>query len=534
MSRRRSTPIVVSETARLPIPVDLAVTSVEDYLEGEGPTLSTDLVVINLCRSYQYLSRGYYVSLLADARGQRAIPSLGTLEAVANPYSYLQTLKEAGLPIIEYRVRGRRVLPRVIVPRADGPDGAPAGAPLIAVDQEQGAIRYARTRTGYREITGIFGRTLDEEFRRIARALFRHFPVPILRIRLHHYEDEEGWRVGQIFPGLVHQLDPPELELLSAELRSRRFVSRPADPGPSRAYRIACLWEPDDPFAPSDEETLEKFEKAATRQNALFEVIGKNDLDSVAEYDALFIRTTTAIDHYSFAFAQRADSLDIPVIDDPSSTIRCSNKVYLYELFRKNGLPTPRTVTISRDWTPQEVSDLGYPLIVKQPDGTFSAAVKRAEDVDELRETASEMFRRSPLLVVQEYIPTEFDWRVGVLEGRVLYACRYFMVKGHWQIVGKTRSGRPRYGKVEAVPLDRLPDSIETVALQAAALIGDGLYGIDVKEAATGPMIIEINDNPDIWVGEEDGVQRAELYDAIIASFIRRIQEGLGVSTKPS
>src|SRR5205085_8872337 len=32
--------------------------------------------VINLCRSYKYLGVGYYVSLLAEARGHRVIPSV--------------------------------------------------------------------------------------------------------------------------------------------------------------------------------------------------------------------------------------------------------------------------------------------------------------------------------------------------------------------------------------------------------------------------------------------------------------------------
>src|SRR5690606_13026571 len=36
--------------------------------------------VFNLCRSYRYQTSGYYVSLLAAARGHKPIPSLATIQ----------------------------------------------------------------------------------------------------------------------------------------------------------------------------------------------------------------------------------------------------------------------------------------------------------------------------------------------------------------------------------------------------------------------------------------------------------------------
>ncbi|MDN5924161.1 MAG: RimK-like ATPgrasp N-terminal domain-containing protein, partial [Xanthomonadales bacterium] len=35
--------------------------------------------VINLCRNYRYLGSGYYVSLLAEARGHRVLPTVRTI-----------------------------------------------------------------------------------------------------------------------------------------------------------------------------------------------------------------------------------------------------------------------------------------------------------------------------------------------------------------------------------------------------------------------------------------------------------------------
>ena len=55
------------------------VVSASDYLKGAINNGDERTQVINLCRSYKYLGIGYYVSLLAEARGHRVIPSVRTL-----------------------------------------------------------------------------------------------------------------------------------------------------------------------------------------------------------------------------------------------------------------------------------------------------------------------------------------------------------------------------------------------------------------------------------------------------------------------
>ena len=45
----------------------------------------------------------------------------------------------------------------------------------------------------------------------------------------------------------------------------------------------------------------------------------------------------------------------------------------------------------------------------------------KIEDPAELDGTVREFFKGSDLLVAQEFTPTEFDWRVGILDGNPLY-----------------------------------------------------------------------------------------------------------------
>lgn len=62
------------------------------------------------------------------------------------------------------------------------------------------------------------------------------------------------------------------------------------------------------------------------------------------------------------------------------------------------------------------------------------------------------------------------------------------------------------------------------MALRACNLIGDGLYGVDLKTFAGKTYVIEVNDNPNIDAGHEDQVLKEELYKRIMASFLRRIE----------
>lgn len=508
-----------------PLTSAVLLRTADAYLEGEQGTDDEALTVINLCSSYQYLSKGYYVSLLAEARHQRVLPSLATIAAVSDPYVYFRALEEAGLETIEYKIvrGGRRLIPRAIVLEKD---------PMVARGERLEEVRFERQPQPFVEVTSVLGKTLDERFRRPCARIFKVYPIPLLKVRFYEDLDDRIWKVGQIFPSNLGDLAPGEVDLLRRELLRGPTLPR-STPAQERRYRIACLWDERDPFAPSDEETLERFERAAERQGALFEIIGKNDLPSLAEYDALFIRTVTGVDHYAFTFARTAESLDMPVIDDPASIMRCSNKVFLHELFEKQGIPTPRTAIVSRKTANAEVRRIGFPLILKLPDGTFSHAVKKAATPEEFELLAQEMFRRSPLLIAQEFIPTAFDWRLGVLEGTMLFAAKYHMAKDHWQIVGRFKTGRPRYGRVEAVPLDAVPAPVRHVALAAASLIGDGLYGVDIKETAAGALVIEINDNPNIMETEEDAVEKDRIYDAIVAALLRRIREAEREGDRP-
>src|SRR5690349_12326495 len=55
------------------------VVTARDYLTDPAYSENQSARVLNLCRTDRYQGRGYYVSLLAEARGHRPLPEVKTL-----------------------------------------------------------------------------------------------------------------------------------------------------------------------------------------------------------------------------------------------------------------------------------------------------------------------------------------------------------------------------------------------------------------------------------------------------------------------
>jgi len=440
--------------------------------------------VINLCQSYEYLSRGYYCSLLAAARSERVIPEADVLLDL----NWKRLQKTA-----------RAEMSSQIVEALTKPGNHPT------------------------RIDVFFGRTVDKRFRDIAQRAFDQFRCPILRL---HLNPSDKKILREIEAPALSQLDAEDLPAFESAIRAylRGRVRKPASGGNPPSALVAILHDPDAVLPPSDNDALALFVQAAADLGAKAELITAKDFHHLSEFDALLIRETTALDHHTYRFAKRARKEGIPVIDDPDSILRCTNKVYLAELLRTHRIPAPRSMIFDK----RRIAEIGklfsFPSVLKVPDGCFSRGVRKVKSPEHLAEVATEMFKNSELLVIQEYVETTFDWRIGVLGGEPLFASRYFMAPGHWQIVKHEDDGKSfEQGGFETVAVEDAPADIVSTALAAARLMGDGLYGVDMKETPRGPMVIEVNDNPSIDGGVEDVVLGMDLYRRIIAHLLGKI-----------
>lgn len=439
--------------------------------------------VFNLCRSYRYQTVGYYVSLLAEARGHKPLPSITTLQDLRSQ-AMMRSVSEELDELIQHSL---------------------------------GPIQSERF-----TLSIYFGRNLAKRYERLSLHLFNLFQSPLLRVQFKRYKK---WQIRSV--ATIAANDVPEghwpfvVEVARLYFQGRRGAQRKRT---RMRYDLAILHNPDEAEPPSNPEALKRFIKAAENLGLRAELITRDDYARIAEFDALFIRETTSVNHHTYRFAQRASADGLIVIDDPESIVRCTNKVYLAELLDRHDISIPRTVVVHHDNVNNGTTELGFPCVLKRPDSSFSRGVVKVHSEDELHEQLRLLFEDSDLVVAQEFLPTTFDWRIGILNRKPFFACKYFMADDHWQIVRQDRNGDERYGKCETIPVELAPRRVVNAAVKAANLIGDGLYGVDVKESNKKYYVIEVNDNPNLDAGVEDAVLRDELYNRIMEYFLDRIE----------
>ncbi|MEE4240722.1 MAG: RimK family protein [Desulfopila sp.] len=454
------------------------------YLTDSSFAAMKGVKVLNICRSYRYQSIGYYVSLLAEARGHKSTPSTTTI----------QDMKSMGI------IR------------------------LVSDEIEEVLHKtFAGESEKKRSLTIYFGKTPDKRFDALASRIFKSFPAPFLRA---DFSCASQWQLQNISPLAVR--DIPEAERSFAETVASAYLAGKKLFIPKRSlprFDMAILQNTTEKRPPSDARALRFFTKAAESMGFGVELITKEDSNRLGEFDALFIRETTNVDHHTYRMARKATAEGLIVIDDPVSILRCSNKVYLAELLTRSKVPIPRTLTLHSKNIDHALSEFSLPCILKQPDSSFSQGVIMVKDRHRFKEEVRSMLKKSDLVIAQEFMPTDFDWRVGILDDKPLYACKYHMAGKHWQIIGKDKNGHDTFGKFETFPVAQAPKAVIRTALKAARLIGNGLYGVDLKQIGKEVVIIEINDNPSIDAGIEDAILGEELYLKIMAVFRDRVEE---------
>ncbi|MCA8971392.1 MAG: RimK family protein, partial [Planctomycetes bacterium] len=484
--------VVVAKPSDWPVQIaGVDIVPARDYLTNTTWTKERHLRVVNLCRSYRYQENGYYVSLLATARRHKPFPDLRTVLDMKS---------------------------RHVVRTTDDEFDALIQKSLSDIHSD----RF--------ELSIYFGRNLAQRHERLAWRLFTEFQSPLLRASFHVQKNgkKSRWHMTSIAP--IGFRDVPESHRQFVAEAAATYLGRKDSrtrPKKSAGYSLAVLFDPEEELAPSDPRALKSFRKAANAEGIDVDVIDKGDYARLGEYDALFLRETTLVDHHTFRFAQRAESDGLVVIDDPTSILRCTNKVFQAEAFESRGIATPKTwITdcMKESDVDHVVATIGLPCVLKHPDSSFSQGVIKCADREELATEAARILEETDLLVVQEFMPTDFDWRIGLFGGEPLWSCRYEMAKGHWQIVKKTGTGKFRYGNVVPVKLEETPTKVIKLAKAAAAVIGDGLYGVDLKISGKRLVVTEVNDNPNINAGLEDADLGEELYRRLARGFLARIE----------
>ncbi len=478
--------IIVDNPDRWPFDIpNVEVVSARTYLTQPTYSVPRQRRIFNLCRSYRYQSTGYYVSLLAEARGQRPMPSMETIQDLKS-----QAIMRVASEELEELMQKS----------------------LSSLTSDKFSLSI------------YFGRNMAKRYERLSKHLYNLFPAPMLRAEFVH-QPEDGWQLQNVDPISTNEVPPSHRPFL-VEAANHYFAGKTARAKKKQVprYSLAILRDPDEKNPPSNEKAIQRFIRAGESLGLEVDEITRDDAGNLGEYDALFIRVTTAVNHYTYRLARKAKANHLVVIDDPDSIIKCSNKVFLQELLLRNKIPTPRTIILHKDNIAEAPEQLGFPIILKQPDSSFSQGVVKVDTAEDYAAKVEDLLQKSDLIVAQEFLYTPFDWRIGILDEKPIYACKYYMARKHWQIYNHGNKGQA-VGNSETLPVELAPRHVIRTALKAANLIGNGLYGVDIKEVGGKSYVIEVNDNPSIDAGVEDTILRENLYLRVMESFLRRLED---------
>lgn len=462
---------------------NITVISAQDYLTNPKYALLKNARIFNLCKDYSYQSKGYYVSLLAEARGHLPIP---TTKNIVD----LRALK----------------LVRIVSDEFD--------------DVIQQSLKNIKSQDFTLSI--YFGQNVAQKYKSLSALFYKHFQVPFLRVNFNH---TTKWNIQSI--KAISDSEIPKEHISSInEFADIYFSKKRYDTAKVTNYDfdLAILVNPKDPAPPSNAKALKKFIDIAEKMNIYAEIIEPKDLSRLSSFDALFLRQSTEVNNEAYTFARKAQQEGIAIIDYPDAILKCCNKVYMAEALQNANISTPKTVIVHSNNRHLVLEKTGLPCVLKAPDSTFSFGVKKAKDTKEYNTLVTEMLKESDLIIAQEFCPSDYDWRIGIIDNKPFFACKYYMAKGHWQIYNwKAKKKNEQDGDADCVAIEDVPKNVIDIAVKTAKLMGLGLYGIDIKVVDNKLMVIEINDNPNIDFGVEDAHYGDLIYTEILTALKNRL-----------
>ncbi len=247
------------------------------------------------------------------------------------------------------------------------------------------------------------------------------------------------------------------------------------------------------------------FDHMRWEEKALYNACQKKGLEfSLLDAEKLFFDLTAesapsgigdvvlqrSVSHFRGLHASAAlESYGIRVINSHSTSEVCGNKVLSTLLFKKHGIPTPKTyMAFTADSALDALGELGYPAIMKPVVGSWGRLVSLVNDRTSAKvaiEHREMMFPLYQIYYVQEMVKRPpRDLRVFVIGEDVPVAIYRVGVTGDW------RTNTARGGKVERCPVTA---EVRELALKAAEAAGGGIFGVDMMENDGSLVVHEIN-----------------------------------------
>ena len=485
--------IVVDHPEEWPLTFAAAeVISADAYLRDERLAGMRQARVYNLCDSYDYQTAGYYVSLLAAARGHRTMPGVATIQDVKSRSllradDELEELIERSLHTIKSKrfelsiyfgcnlaERHAASEPRAVqsVSRA-----ADAGDVREVLDDGPVAAAQHRADPGRRHA----GRATATFLRQV--------------IENHFARRGPAGRAGPQRPVRARSRDPDERRRALAAVEPRGAEALRA--GRARATASTSSSSTATTTAASPSST--RCSSARRRPS-----------------------TTTPTASRAGRAPKGSSSSTTPSRSSAAAT-RCT-----WSSSRSGSISRSR-----RRWssaaarsTDEIIRELGLPCVLKQPDSAFSRGRVPRRHARGARGRA----RSGCCRAATSSSCSRSCRRSSTGASASSTASRCSSAATSWPKATGRSTTTARSARRKARPR-RSPCSTRRARCcssrcSTANAIGDGFYGVDIKTVNGRHVLMEINDNPNVDRGVEDAVLGDELYDRIMKGFRARVDAG--------
>ena len=193
---------------------------------------------------------------------------------------------------------------------------------------------------------------------------------------------------------------------------------------------------------------------------------------------------------------ERLEKTGVRLFNSARSVLLCDNKILMYQELANKGVRIPRTFIApktfeglnysKRDFLNNVIDEIGFPMIVKEAYGSFGEQVYLANDKESLNKIVDSIGYKDFLL--QEFIASSQgrDIRINVVGDKAIVSMLRENKNDFRSNISSGGSG---------AKFDPKPEYLD-LAVKASKALGLDFAGVDVLFGKDGPIICEVNSNP--------------------------------------
>jgi ribosomal protein S6--L-glutamate ligase len=211
----------------------------------------------------------------------------------------------------------------------------------------------------------------------------------------------------------------------------------------------------------------------------------------LSDYDAALPRIGASITYFGSAVVRQFEQMDVYTPNTANGITNARDKLRAMQILSRHdiGMPATAFVRDRADVLPAIERVGGAPVVIKLLEGTQGIGVILAPNTRVAEGIIETLQSTRQNVLIQQFIAESRgrDIRALVVGDRVVAAMRRTAQGDEF------RSNVHRGGSVESVQLD---PAYARTAVRAAQIMGLRVAGVDMLEAESGPLVMEVNSSP--------------------------------------